>query len=61
MGSINTDSDEFSKDGQSGLFIFFVFFIQGNLGMTESIIRQIHGYMSVCRWVWNRNNFFYCR
>ena len=41
--------------------LFFVFLIQGILGMIGSIIRQINGYWSVCRWMWNSNNFFYSR
>ena len=41
--------------------LFFVFLIQGILGMIGSIIRQINGYWSVCRWMWNSNKFSYSR
>ena len=41
--------------------LFFVFLIQGILGMIGSIIRQINGDWSVCRWMWNSNKFSYSR
>jgi hypothetical protein len=41
--------------------LFFVFLIQGILGIIGSINRQINGYWSVCRWMWNSNKFSYSR
>ena len=41
--------------------LFFVFLIQGIMGMIGSINRQINGYWSVCRWMWNSNKFSYSR
>ena len=41
--------------------LFFVFFIQGILGIIESIIRKINRYLNLCRWIWNSNKFSCCR